>query len=140
VSVPPSPDATLLDIIEVSPDLSRLAQLVADAGLSDDLAGDDPLTIFAPSDLAIEVFESSPGAADLMADPDRLRAFLLDHVVAGRLDAAQVLAGETVTTTNGRVLTIDAGAVTIDGATIVVTDVVAANGILHVIDRVIPPA
>ncbi len=139
VSVPTSPGATLLDIIDVSPDLSRLSQLIVDAGLTDELSGEDPLTIFAPSNQAFTVFEASPGAADILADPDALREFLLGHLVAGSLDASQVLASDTLTTVNGQTLVVNPDAVTIDGAAIVVTDVEAANGILHVIDRVIVP-
>ena len=140
VSVPPSPSATLMDILVASPDLSRLEALVTDAGLDEALAGEDPLTLFAPSNQAIETLEVSPGGAELLADPDRLRALLLGHVVPEALDEATIFSGSELTTASGSVLVVDADAQTVGGATIVVADVEAANGFLQVIDRVFDEA
>ncbi len=140
VSVPASPSATLMDILAVSPDLSRLDELVTQAGLVETLGGEEPLTIFAPSNQAIETLESAPGGAELLADPQRLRNLLLGHVVPGELDIATILAGSDLTTASGSVLVVDAEAETVGGADVVVTDVTAANGILHVINRVFDEA
>ena len=140
VSVPASPSATLMDILAVSPDLSRLDELVTQAGLVETLGGEEPLTIFAPSNQAIETLESAPGGAELLADPERLRNLLLGHVVPGELDIATILAGSDLTTASGSVLVVDAEAETVGGADVVVTDVTAANGILHVINRVFDEA
>lgn len=135
VSVPASPSATVMDILSVSPDLSRLEELVIDADLVETLAGDEPMTLFAPSNQAIETLEAAPGGAELLADPDRLRDLLLGHVVPGELDIATILAGQDLTTLSGSILAVDAAAETIGGANAVVADVNAANGVLHVIDR-----
>lgn len=140
VTVPPSPSATLMDILDASPDLSRLDDLVTEAGLVETLAGDDPLTLFAPSNQAIETLEAAPGGAELLADPDRLRNLLLGHVVPGALDAATIFGGDDLTTTSGSVLEVDPEAETVGGASVVVTDVDAANGVLHVVDRVFDEA
>ena len=140
VSVPPSPSATLMDILAASPDLSRLEALVVETGLDETLDGEDALTLFAPSDQAIETLEASPGGSELLADPDRLRNLLLGHVVSDGLDAATIFGGADLTTASGSVLAVDAEAETVGGATLVVTDVGAANGVLHVIDRVFDEA
>lgn len=140
VSVPASPSATLMDILAVSPDLSRLEALVTEAGLVESLSGEEPVTLFAPSNQAIETLEASPGGAELLADPERLRNLLLGHVVSGELDIATILAGDDLTTASGSVLAVDPDAETIGGATAVVTDVTAANGVLHVTDRVFDEA
>lgn len=140
VSVPPSPSATLMDVLAVSPDLSRLEALVIEAGLDETLDGEDALTLFAPSNQAIETLEASPGGSELLADPDRLRDLLLGHVVADALDVATIFDGGDLTTAGGSVLVVDADAETVGGATLVVTDVDAANGVLHVTDRVFDEA
>ncbi|MDW3216607.1 MAG: fasciclin domain-containing protein [Ilumatobacteraceae bacterium] len=140
VSVPASPSATVMDILAVSPDLSRLEELVIDADLVETLAGDEPMTLFAPSNQAIETLEAAPGGAELLADPDRLRNLLLGHVVPGELDIATILAGQDLTSLSGSILAVDAATETIGGANAVVTDVTAANGVLHVIDRVFDEA
>ena len=140
VSVPASPSATLMDILAVSPDLSRLDELVTQAGLVETLSGEEPFTIFAPSNQAIETLESAPGGAELLADPERLRNLLLGHVVPGELDIATILAGSDLTTASGSILVVDAEAETVGGADVVVTDVTAANGVLHVINRVFDEA
>lgn len=140
VSVPTSPSATLMDILAASPDLSRLEALVIETGLDETLDGEDALTLFAPSNQAIETLEASPGGPELLADPDRLRNVLLGHVVPEELDVATIFDGADLTTASGSVLVVDADAQTVGGATLVVTDVDAANGVLHVIDRVFDEA
>ena len=140
VTVPPSPSATVMDILAASPDLSRLDALVTEAGLDETLGGDEPLTLFAPSNQAIETLEAAPGGADLLADPDRLRDLLLGHVVPEALDAATIFGGSDLTTAGGSVLEVDPDVETVGGATVLVSDVTAANGVLHVIDRVFDEA
>ncbi len=98
------------------------------------------MTLFAPSNQAIETLEASPGGPELLADPDRLRNVLLGHVVPEELDVATIFDGADLTTASGSVLVVDADAQTVGGATLVVTDVDAANGVLHVIDRVFDEA
>lgn len=137
VTVPPGPAATALDIIQASPDLSRLNQLIIDAGIGDALSGQGPITLFAPSNPAIETLEAAPGGAELLADPDQLRALLLRHVVPQSLDAAGVFAETELTTVEGDVLVIDGPNQTVDGALLLVTDVEAANGFIHVVDQVL---
>ena len=139
VTVPPSEAATVFDIIANSPDLSRLNQLIEQAGLQDELGGDSPLTLFAPSNPAIETLEAAPGGAELLADDEQVRALLLRHVVPESLTANDIFAVTELTSASGDVLPVDAATQTVDGATLIVTDVGASNGVLQVVDQVLLP-
>jgi uncharacterized surface protein with fasciclin (FAS1) repeats len=144
VTVPPQPEATLWDVIDNSPDLSELKALIQLAGLQD--VFDDPnatLTLLAPSNQAITIAKSGVGAPDF-ENPSVVEAVLLTHVdTTQALLFTQLLAldpPEFVPVNPGPHV-IDAGAnpPTIGEATVLVADVEAANGILHVIDRVLLP-
>ena len=118
-----------------------LAKLLTDAGLVETLKGAGPFTVFAPTD---EAFAKVPKATldALAADKAKLKAVLTYHVVAGKHLAADVVKMTSVKTVNGASAKITtAGGPKIDGANIVKTDVLASNGVIHVIDAVIlPPA
>lgn len=137
VTSPPNPDATVLDVINDTPDLSRLRELVAQAGLEDQLAAADPRTVFAPSNPAIEAFAATPEGAAILADPAQLEQLLLRHVALEAFDANAVLAATEIETATGDRLPVDADANTVDGGTLLVVDVSASNGFLHVVDRVL---
>ena len=142
VTVPPQPEATLWDVIDNSPDLSELKALIELAGLTDVLS--DPnatLTLLAPSNEAIELAASGVGAPDF-TNPSVVEAVLLTHVDSTQvLPIAQLLALPEFVSDNPGPHAIDAEAnpPTIGGATILVGDVEASNGVLHVIDRVLLP-
>ena len=110
-----------------------------DAGLVDTLKGKGPFTVFAPTD---EAFAKLPsGTLDaLLEDKQKLAAILTYHVVPGKVMAAQVKPGQ-VKTVQGQSLTVTArsGAVMVDNARVVKTDIAASNGVIHVIDTVILP-
>ena len=115
-----------------------LAAALTAAGLVDTLKGKGPFTVFAPTD---EAFAKIPKADldKLLADKAKLTAVLTYHVVAGKVMAADVKAGK-VKTVQGSELTIaTAGGVMVDGAKVVATDIVADNGVIHVIDSVVLP-
>ena len=115
-----------------------LAAALTAAGLIDTLKGPGPFTVFAPTD---EAFAKIP-KADLDAlpkDKAKLTAVLTYHVVPGKVMAAEVKAGK-VKTVQGSELTVStAGGVMVDKAKVVKTDIVADNGVIHVIDSVIIP-
>ena len=112
------------------------------AGLVDALSGKEPLTVFAPTD---EAFAKLPaGTVEGLLKPenkDKLAAVLKYHVVAGRHLAKDVVTMKSVATLQGKAATIsvDDGGARIDAARIVATDVLAGNGVIHVIDSVILP-
>lgn len=114
------------------------------AGLVEVLAGDKPLTVFAPTD---EAFAKLPaGTVESLLKPEnkeKLAAILKFHVVAGRVFSNDVLGKKELKTVQGGMLTaaIKNGSATINGAGIVATDIDASNGVIHVIDSVmLPPA
>jgi uncharacterized surface protein with fasciclin (FAS1) repeats len=144
VTVPPQPQATLWDVIVNSPDLSELRALVELAGLQDVLS--DPngtLTLLAPSNEAIDAAAGGVGAPDF-GNPSVVESVLLTHVDNTQaLLVTQLLAlspAEFVVVNPGP-HAIDAAAnpPTIGGAEILVADIEAANGVLHVIDKVLLP-
>ena len=115
-----------------------LAAALTAAGLIDTLKGPGPFTVFAPTD---EAFAKIPKADldALLKYKAKLTAILTYHVGAGKVMAADVKAGK-VKTVQGSDLTVSTtGGVMVDKAKVVKTDIVADNGVIHVIDRVILP-
>lgn len=130
---------TLADTAAATPSLSTLNRLIADAGLTDTLRGQGPYTVFAPSD---DAFKAVPKATlDALAkDKDQLRDVLTYHVVPGKIAAADVKNGNVKTVEGNNVALSKAGAfVTVEEAMVVQADVMASNGVVHVIDRVLIP-
>jgi uncharacterized surface protein with fasciclin (FAS1) repeats len=115
-----------------------LAAALQAAGLVDTLKGKGPFTVFAPTD---EAFAKIPKADldALLKDKAKLTAVLTYHVVPGTVMAKDVKAGK-VKTVQGSELTVGTtGGVTVDAAKVVKTDIVASNGVIHVIDSVVLP-
>jgi uncharacterized surface protein with fasciclin (FAS1) repeats len=143
----PTMDKVALDadsIVGVASEAGNLGTFVTAvkaAGLTGKLQEEGPFTIFAPTD---EAFAKLPEGAleDLLkpANRSKLAGILACHVVPGKLLAKDV---KTMKATNvsGQDLDIEVhdGAVTVDGAKVVEADLVADNGVIHVIDRVIMP-
>lgn len=134
-------DKTVVEIAAGNDDFSTLVAAVTAAGLAETLSGDGPFTVFAPTN---EAFAKLPeGTVESLLKPEnkeKLVAILTYHVVAAKVMAADVKAGK-VATVNGAeaTITIADGAVKIDDATVVKTDIVGKNGVIHVIDSVIMP-
>jgi uncharacterized surface protein with fasciclin (FAS1) repeats len=140
---------TVVDVAEADGRFTTLLAAVEAAGLGDALTGDEKVTVFAPTDDAVAALPE--GTVDsLLADPEgALTDILTYHVVAGEVPAADVvqLDGQEVETLQGTTLTVG---VTDDGVTltdatgqvvnVVVTDVYADNGVIHVIDAVLLPS
>ena len=145
VILPPSQDAAaLMDIVDTAisaGDFGTLVQAVQAAGLEDALRGEGPFTVFAPTDAA---FAALPDGTleSLLADPTgELQQILLYHVLNGQVMAADVADGLVASTLQGTDVNfaIDGSKVTINDASIVLTDIEASNGVIHVIDTVILP-
>jgi len=117
-----------------------LAALVTKAGLADTLATGGSFTVFAPTD---EAFAKVPQATldALAANPDLLKSVLLYHVVPGTVTAADVVKLSSAKTLEGRSVSIKVadGSVYIDKAKVTTPDVMASNGVIHVIDSVLIP-
>jgi uncharacterized surface protein with fasciclin (FAS1) repeats len=129
------------DIVETAVaagDFKTLAVALEKAGLIETLKGKGPFTVFAPTDAA---FAKVPKAQldALLADKAKLTAVLTYHVVSGAVMAKDVKAGK-VKSVQGSELTVGTtGGVTVDAAKVVKTDIVASNGVIHVIDSVVMP-
>jgi uncharacterized surface protein with fasciclin (FAS1) repeats len=136
----PNP-ATVVDIIVNSPNHTILETAVIAAGLVDELSGNGPFTVFAPTDAA---FAALPAGVlnNLLADPTgALAQVLLYHVAAGQTYYNSLSNGQTITTLLNQdvTVTITAGSVFINNSRIVLANLEAANGIVHVIDAVLTP-
>jgi uncharacterized surface protein with fasciclin (FAS1) repeats len=132
--------ADLVDTAVQNGSFTTLAAALQAAGLVDTLKGPGPFTVFAPTDAAFA--KLPPGTVEgLLADPARLRAVLTYHVVPGRVTAAQVVGLTTATTVQGEPLRISAtgGTVRINSATVTQADIMASNGVIHVVDTVLLP-
>lgn len=135
-------DKTIVDIALSDENFSTLVTALEAAGLVEALQGEGPFTVFAPTN---DAFEALPeGALEaLVADPDALTDVLLYHVAEGEAMAADVaeLDGQKVETLLGQYLdiTIDGETVMVDDAAVIAADVKAANGVIHVIDTILPP-
>lgn len=137
--------ATVVDAVAGQPNLTTLASVLPMAGADAvaALTGEGPFTIFAPSDDAFNSFMAAN--ADLvnqaLADPTILAGLLMYHIVPGNITSADLAAGE-LTTLNGAPLTIavDGDTVTINGMyTVTTADILAGNGVVHIIDGVLVP-
>lgn len=135
---------TIVDIAASNSDFSTLVTAVTEAGLVETLSGGE-FTVFAPTNAAFEALPE--GTLDeLLADPEgALAGVLTYHVVEGTVMAEDVVGmdGQEVTTVNGApvTITVDGETVMVNDATVVTTDIVASNGVIHVIDAVlVPPA
>jgi uncharacterized surface protein with fasciclin (FAS1) repeats len=130
------------DIVETAVaagNFKTLAAALQAAGLVDTLKGKGPFTVFAPTD---EAFAKIPKADldALLKDKARLTAVLTYHVVPGKVTAAEVVKLKDAKTVQGGRVTIDATkGVRVNDASVVKADVMASNGVIHVIDTVILP-
>ncbi|HXF15562.1 MAG TPA: fasciclin domain-containing protein [Burkholderiales bacterium] len=131
--------ADIVDTAVSAGQFKTLVKAVQEAGLVDTLKSKGPFTVFAPTD---EAFAKLPaGTLDaLLKDKQKLAAVLTYHVVPGRVMAAQVKPGQ-VKTVEGQSLTVTTmnGAVMVNNAKVLKTDIVASNGVIHVIDTVVLP-
>lgn len=132
--------ADIVDTAVAAGSFNTLAKALTEAGLVGALKGKGPFTVFAPTD---EAFAKLPkGTVESLLKPEnreKLIAILTYHVVPGELDAGEVLGSKTLTTLNGQRVDISKKDASIDGVSIVKTDIECSNGIIHVIDEVILP-
>ncbi len=133
---------TVADIIAGSTDHFVLNSVLDSTGLDEVLAGEGPFTVFAPVDAA---FDAIPPFVllDLLTNNEALTEILTYHVANGNVPSSDLSDGQTITTVNGEDVTVSIMGTTvmINDATVIVADLVADNGVVHVIDVVLnPPA
>ena len=130
----------IVDIAIADGNFTTLVAAVEAAGLVETLQGDGPFTVFAPTDDAFAALPEGTVEA-LLDDTDALSAILTYHVVPGAVMSTDLEDGMMSETVNGQSVTIGVGedGVTVDGANVVLADIEASNGVIHVIDAVILP-
>jgi uncharacterized surface protein with fasciclin (FAS1) repeats len=131
--------ADIVDTAASAGQFNTLVKAVQAAGLVETLKGQGPFTVFAPTDAAFAKLPAGTVEA-LLNDKEKLAQILTYHVVPGKVTAAQVKPGP-VQTVQGQSLEVRAegGAVMVDNAKVIQADVMASNGVIHVIDTVVLP-
>jgi uncharacterized surface protein with fasciclin (FAS1) repeats len=137
----PMAEMNIVETAIAAGNFTTLVAAVEAAGLVEALSGEGPFTVFAPTDEAFAALPAGTVEA-LLADPSGdLTQILLYHVISGKVMAADVTDGLEAATLQGAPVTfmVMADGVMINEANIVATDIVASNGVIHVIDAVILP-
>ena len=131
--------ADIVDTAVSAGQFKTLVKAVQAAGLVDTLKGPGPFTVFAPTDAAFAKLPAGTVEA-LLNDKAKLTQILTYHVVPGKVTAAQVKSGQ-VKTVQGTSLTLNkqASGVMVNDARVTKADVMASNGVIHVIDTVVMP-
>ena len=131
---------TVVDVAIATDGFETLVAAIVAADLAETLAGEGPFTVFAPTD---EAFAALPeGLLEkllLEENRDVLVKILTYHVVSGTVLAADVTDGDVATVEGSTIALSTTGGVTVNGANVVLADVLASNGVIHVIDAVILP-
>ena len=133
----------IVDIAAGNEDFSTLVAAVSAAGLVETLKSEGPFTVFAPTNDAFAALpEGTVESLLLPENKDQLVAVLTYHVVPGAVTSDQLIGQSlSVATVQGDTVDIDAtgGGVMVDGANVTTADIIATNGVIHVIDSVILP-
>lgn len=140
---PVAPAADIVDTAVAAGTFKTLAAALGAAELVEALKGAGPFTVFAPTD---DAFAKLPaGTVEMLLKPEnkeKLKAILLYHVVSGQVLAAQVMKmnGKSVKTLQGSTVKISTrGGVKVNGVKVTQADIMASNGVIHVIDTVLMP-
>lgn len=135
-------EKNIVELAVGNDNLSTLVAAVKAADLVETLQGDGPFTVFAPTN---EAFAKLPeGTVEMLLKPenkDKLVAVLTYHVVSGKVLSTDLKNNMKATTVEGSKATIklEKGKAKVDNSTVVIADVLASNGVVHVIDEVILP-
>ena len=151
---PMSPSKTVVENASAAPNLTTLVAAVKAAGLVETLSGPGPFTVFAPTNAAFD--KLPPGTVEKLTQPDMkatLTKILTYHVVAGKVDSAEIVKGIKAGGGSYNMKTVEGGTLTakmdgdkvaiVDekggGAIVETADVYQSNGVAHVIDTVLMP-
>jgi uncharacterized surface protein with fasciclin (FAS1) repeats len=130
----------IVDIAVSAGNFKTLVTAVKAAGLVDTLKSPGPFTVFAPTD---DAFNKLPKGTveNLLKDIPKLKSILTYHVVSGKVTSADVVKLKTAKTVEGEEVKINAqlGAPKINDAQVIKADIMADNGVIHVIDKVLIP-
>ena len=130
----------IVDVAVAAGNFEILVTALEAAGLVETLKGDGPFTVFAPTDEAFASLAEDT-LEKLLTDNYALTQVLTYHVVSGAVPATDVINLTEATTVQGQAVTIDiSDGVKIGGSNVIATDILASNGLIHVIDAVLMPA
>lgn len=134
--------STVVDIVVNSENHTSLEAAVIAAGLADDLSGEGPFTLFAPTDDAFAALPEGTLSSLLENPTGPLADILLYHVVSGKTMSSDLSNGQTIASLNGDKISvrIEEGKAYVDNAMVTVADIKAENGVVHVINAVITPS
>jgi uncharacterized surface protein with fasciclin (FAS1) repeats len=140
------PKADIVDVARDAGSFKTLLTAVEAAGLTDALRGEGPFTVFAPTDSAFAALPEGL-VASLLKDKEKLSAVLTFHVVSGSMPASALAKKDAVKTLQGSKVSLKGACcevsgkttLTVNGASVVKADISTANGVIHVIDKVILP-
>lgn len=137
-----APSKDIVETAVAAGQFNTLVKAVEAAGLVDTLKSPGPFTVFAPTDAAFAKLPA--GTLDDLLKPEnkeKLKAILLYHVVPGKVTARQAMKLHEAKTAEGKELKISTkgGKVMVNNATVIKPDVMATNGVIHVIDTVLLP-
>ena len=133
-------DKDIVTVAVESGKFNTLATALTEAGLIDALKGEGPFTVFAPTDDAFS--KLSEGTVEsLLNDKETLTTILLYHVISGRVTSGEVVNLEKAETLSGKDIRINSNddGVVINDSKVIAADVMAKNGVIHIIDTVLIP-
>ena len=135
----PKQAPSIAELAVAAEGLTTLVAALKAADLVGALSGEGPFTVLAPTD---DAFNDLPEGTleSLLADTEKLKTVLLSHVIDGAVLADTVVTLNSARTLSGQTLAIStANGVEIGGAGVLKTDIMASNGVIHLIDKVITP-
>lgn len=133
-------EATVVDIAAGNENFETLVAAVEAAGLAETLSGEGPFTVFAPTDEAFEALPEGTLEALLLPENQALLAQILTyHVIPGTVTSTDLTEGEIATVEGSDVVVALGDSVMVNDATVIMPDIEASNGVIHVIDKVIIP-
>lgn len=132
----------IIDVAVSSGSFRTLVGALTAAGFVETLKGEGPFTVFAPSDAAFAKLPA--GTVESLLKPEnlnKLKAIVAYHAVSGKVMASEVVKMESAKTVHGRELGIHVGHsnVMVNNSKVVQADIIASNGVIHVIDNVLMP-
>lgn len=142
VSIPVlAEDQDIVEIAVANEDFSILVSALQKAGLVEALQGEGPFTVFAPTNAAFQkLLTDLDITAQELLDHPQLAEVLKYHVVSGSVLSTALTNGMTPATLNGETIKVDlASGVKINESTVTTADVLASNGVIHIIDTVLVP-
>lgn len=135
----PAYAADLFDTVKRSGEISTFVKVIDAADMAGLLKEPGPYTVFAPTNSAFGNLSPEKREA-LLSDKERAAQFVSDHIIPGKLPITEMVPGD-IRTVDGSVvhMELDVGLLKIDNASVILSDLEADNGVLHIVDAIITP-